>query len=42
MWLIPHIRKDIQRVIQNAIEWAKPLDAVRPTYGHRPFAKEVQ
>ncbi len=38
-----YYHKDIQRVIQNAIEWARPLDAVRPTYGHRPlFAKDVQ
>ena len=37
-----YYHKDIQRVIQNAIEWARPLDAVRPTYGHRPFSKDVQ
>lgn len=33
--------KDVQRVIQNAVEWAAPIQRERPVYGNYPFQKRT-
>ncbi len=35
-----YYHKDVQKVLKNAVLWAKPTAVERPTYGHFPFSNE--
>ncbi|MEK3888731.1 ThuA domain-containing protein [Bacillus sp. FSL K6-3431] len=37
-----YYNKDIQRVITNAVQWAKPVDRKRPVYGNAKPLEEIK